>query len=85
MGNDLGFHAIHERFSEECVGRLYEAPHRPQVQGQRSRRQDLSNQRDERGGRVVPRRLLDQGFVFNYPHWPEAATDLYRRWQRARS
>jgi uncharacterized protein len=33
--------------------------------------------------RVVPRRLLDDGFVFNYPHWPEAARDLCERWKRA--
>ena len=30
--------------------------------------------------RVVPRRLLDGGFVFVYPHWPEAARDLCRDW-----
>ena len=29
--------------------------------------------------RVVPRRLLDHGFVFNYPRWVEAARDLCRR------
>jgi uncharacterized protein (TIGR01777 family) len=26
--------------------------------------------------RVVPRRLLEAGFVFRHPHWPEAAKDL---------
>jgi uncharacterized protein len=30
--------------------------------------------------RVVPGRLLAGGFRFRYPHWPEAASDLYRRW-----
>ncbi len=30
--------------------------------------------------RVVPRRLLEGGFVFKYPHWPEAARDLCRQW-----
>jgi NAD dependent epimerase/dehydratase family enzyme len=34
--------------------------------------------------RVVPRRLLEQGFTFKYPLWPEAARDLYERWQRIR-
>lgn len=29
--------------------------------------------------RVVPGRLLDAGFVFEYPKWPEAAGDLVRR------
>ncbi|MFI9170298.1 TIGR01777 family oxidoreductase [Streptomyces lincolnensis] len=29
--------------------------------------------------RVVPRRLLDAGFVFDQPAWPEAAADLARR------
>lgn len=26
--------------------------------------------------RVVPARLLEQGFVFRFPSWPEAAKDL---------
>src|SRR5688572_21126699 len=26
--------------------------------------------------RVVPARLLDRGFAFKYPHWPEAARQL---------
>jgi uncharacterized protein (TIGR01777 family) len=30
--------------------------------------------------RVVPRRLLERGFVFAYPHWPDAARDLCRAW-----
>ncbi|MFI6316599.1 TIGR01777 family oxidoreductase [Nonomuraea sp. NPDC050556] len=29
--------------------------------------------------RVVPGRLLEAGFVFDYPRWPEAADDLVRR------
>ncbi|MEU6476894.1 DUF1731 domain-containing protein [Streptomyces sp. NPDC047017] len=29
--------------------------------------------------RVVPGRLLDAGFTFAHPHWPEAAVDLVRR------
>ncbi len=29
--------------------------------------------------RVVPRRLLDAGFKFRYPYWPEAARDLVSR------
>ena len=29
--------------------------------------------------RVVPRRLLEQGFVFKYPVWSDAAADLCRR------
>ena len=31
--------------------------------------------------RVVPTRLLDSGFSFEYPTWPEAATDLCARWR----
>lgn len=31
--------------------------------------------------RVVPRRLLDDGFTFQFPSWPEAARDLCRRWR----
>jgi NAD dependent epimerase/dehydratase family enzyme len=30
--------------------------------------------------RVVPRRLLEHGFVFTHPQWPEAARDLCRAW-----
>jgi uncharacterized protein (TIGR01777 family) len=29
--------------------------------------------------RVVPRRLLEAGFTFRHPHWPEAAKDLVAR------
>jgi NAD dependent epimerase/dehydratase family enzyme len=29
--------------------------------------------------RVVPGRLLEAGFTFDHPQWPEAATDLARR------
>ena len=29
--------------------------------------------------RVVPGRLLEAGFAFDHPEWPEAATDLVRR------
>lgn len=31
--------------------------------------------------RVVPGRLLEQGFVFDFPSWPDAARDLCRRWR----
>jgi uncharacterized protein len=34
--------------------------------------------------RVVPRRLLESGFVFQFPTWPEAAGDLCRRWRERR-
>ena len=30
--------------------------------------------------RVVPARLLQAGFTFEFPDWPEAARDLCRRW-----
>ena len=30
--------------------------------------------------RVVPTRLIDSGFVFEFPDWAEAAQDLCRRW-----
>jgi uncharacterized protein (TIGR01777 family) len=30
--------------------------------------------------RVVPRRLLEHGFEFAFPSWPEAARDLCRAW-----
>jgi NAD dependent epimerase/dehydratase family enzyme len=33
--------------------------------------------------RVVPGRLLDAGFQFDFPTWPEAAADLCRRWRAA--
>ncbi len=31
--------------------------------------------------RVVPGRLLEAGFTFQYPTWPEAARDLCQRWR----
>jgi uncharacterized protein (TIGR01777 family) len=31
--------------------------------------------------RVVPGRLLDAGFEFTFPEWPDAARDLVRRWR----
>ena len=34
--------------------------------------------------RVVPARLLESGFVFRYPHWPEAAEALCRAWRTSR-
>jgi uncharacterized protein (TIGR01777 family) len=34
--------------------------------------------------RVVPGRLLDAGFRFRFPTWPEAARDLVRRWRDQR-
>jgi uncharacterized protein (TIGR01777 family) len=34
--------------------------------------------------RVVPRRLTDAGFTFDFPTWPEAARDLVRQWRDAR-
>ena len=30
---------------------------------------------------AVPGRLLDSGFDFQFPHWPEAAEDLVRQWR----
>ena len=35
--------------------------------------------------RVVPTKLLQSGFEFRYPTWPEAAADLYRRWRELRN
>jgi hypothetical protein len=32
--------------------------------------------------RVVPGRLLDAGFSFDFPEWPAAAADLVSRWRR---
>ena len=32
--------------------------------------------------RVVPARLLDAGFKFEFPEWPEAAADLVRQWRQ---
>lgn len=34
--------------------------------------------------RVVPGRLLDAGFAFRFPAWPEAARDLCRQWREQR-
>lgn len=31
--------------------------------------------------RVVPTRLLESGFTFQFPSWPEAARDLCQRWR----
>ncbi len=31
--------------------------------------------------RVVPTRLLESGFEFEFPHWEQAARDLVRRWR----
>ena len=31
--------------------------------------------------RVVPQRLLDEGFQFNFTEWPSAAEDLVKRWR----
>ncbi len=35
--------------------------------------------------RVVPGRLLDAGFAFDFPAWPDAAADLVARWRAARA
>jgi uncharacterized protein len=32
--------------------------------------------------RVVPARLLEAGFSFNFPNWPHAAQDLVEKWRR---
>lgn len=34
--------------------------------------------------RVVPQRLVDSGFTFDFPTWPEAAAELCRRWRAVR-
>jgi uncharacterized protein len=34
--------------------------------------------------RVVPTRMLDAGFEFHFPDWPDAARDLVRCWRRRR-
>ena len=34
--------------------------------------------------RVVPARLLESGFEFDFPVWPSAAADLCRRWKAGR-
>ena len=35
--------------------------------------------------RVVPAQLLEKGFSFRFPDWPEAARDLCQRWRSARA
>ena len=35
--------------------------------------------------RVVPSRLVNSGFTFTHPGWPEAAGDLCRRWRAEQS
>jgi hypothetical protein len=35
--------------------------------------------------RVVPSRLLEQGFAFTFPHWVHAARDLCRQWNTRRT
>jgi uncharacterized protein len=35
--------------------------------------------------RVVPGRLLDRGFQFEFPEWAAAAADLVRRWRNSRT
>ena len=35
--------------------------------------------------RVIPGRLLNAGFEFQFPDWPGAARDLVRRWREIRS
>jgi NAD dependent epimerase/dehydratase family enzyme len=32
--------------------------------------------------RVVPGKLLNAGFGFQFPEWPEAADDLVRQWRQ---
>lgn len=34
--------------------------------------------------RVYPKRLLDAGFTFDFPHWPLAAQELVSRWRALR-
>ena len=31
--------------------------------------------------RVIPTRLLESGFTFQFPSWPAAARDLCQRWR----
>jgi uncharacterized protein (TIGR01777 family) len=35
--------------------------------------------------RVIPSKLLDSGFTFQFPTWPEAAKDLCRQWRSSNS
>jgi NAD dependent epimerase/dehydratase family enzyme len=32
---------------------------------------------------VIPGRLTEAGFTFQFPHWQEAARDLCRQWRNA--
>lgn len=34
--------------------------------------------------RVVPTRLLESGFTFDFPDWPDAARDLCNRWRETK-
>ena len=34
--------------------------------------------------RVTPGRLLEAGFAFDFPEWPDAARDLVAAWRAAR-
>ncbi len=34
--------------------------------------------------RVIPGRMLESGFIFQYATWPEAAADLCQRWRKIR-
>jgi len=34
--------------------------------------------------RVIPTRLVDAGFSFDFPEWPSAAADLVTRWRQRR-
>jgi hypothetical protein len=33
--------------------------------------------------RVIPKRLLEGGFRFQFPDWPDAAQNLVARWRAA--
>ena len=33
--------------------------------------------------RVVPSRLIESGFIFKHPTWPQAVEDLHRLWSAA--
>ena len=35
--------------------------------------------------RVIPGRLLEAGFLFEFPEWPPAARDLVARWRELRA
>lgn len=35
--------------------------------------------------RVIPTRLLQSGFAFEFPTWPEAARELCERWKTAKT